>query len=133
MATNPGRRDFLARILPREAIRIVGEAAGVCEDLDPSIQDASETDGAPAEEQDGAGTDYFSSFESCYPLLSECGSMLAEEASRLHIPIEGKSRLEMARAIWAQMTGPPPSQSPSSRREPVQQSGQAKQALDVNS
>jgi hypothetical protein len=45
--------------------------------------------------------DYFGSFEKCYPLLSEAGEMLMEEAHRKGIEIEGKSRLEIAREIFS--------------------------------
>lgn len=45
--------------------------------------------------------DYFESFEKCYPLLSEAGEMLMEEALKQGIEVEGKSRLEIAREIFS--------------------------------
>jgi len=45
--------------------------------------------------------DYFDSFETCYPLLTEAGDMLIEEAVKRGIKVEGKSREEIARAIFS--------------------------------
>jgi len=43
---------------------------------------------------------YFDSFENCYPLLSEAGEMLIEEALKRGIIIEGKSRHEIAKELF---------------------------------
>lgn len=43
---------------------------------------------------------YFDSFESCYPLLSEAGEMLIEEALKRGISIKGKSKHEIAREFF---------------------------------
>ena len=43
---------------------------------------------------------YFDSFESCYPLLSEAGQLLVEEALKRGIEVEGKSKLEIAKEIF---------------------------------
>jgi hypothetical protein len=45
--------------------------------------------------------DYFESFETCYPLLNEAGEMLTEEARKMGINVEGKSRLEIAREVFS--------------------------------
>ena len=46
--------------------------------------------------------DYFGSFETCYPLLSEAPfSMFVDAAERLGIEVEGKSKLELAREVFA--------------------------------
>ncbi len=55
--------------------------------------------GIPAESS-AMAPDYFESFETCYPLLSEAGDLLMEEASRLGIDTRGKSRLEIAREVF---------------------------------
>lgn len=44
---------------------------------------------------------YFDSFEYCYPLLSEAGDMLMEEALKKGINIEGKSRHDIARELFS--------------------------------
>jgi len=43
---------------------------------------------------------YFDSFENCYPLLSEAGEMLIEEALKRGITIEGKRRHEIAKELF---------------------------------
>jgi len=45
--------------------------------------------------------DYFSCFETCYPIISEAGELLFEEANKLGISVEGKSREEVAREIFS--------------------------------
>lgn len=46
--------------------------------------------------------DYFDSFESCYPLLSEVSyEMMVQAAEQLDIPTEGKDKLALAREIYA--------------------------------
>jgi hypothetical protein len=44
---------------------------------------------------------YFDSFENCYPLVSEGGEMLIEEALNKGISIEGKSKHEIARELFS--------------------------------
>jgi hypothetical protein len=44
---------------------------------------------------------YFDSFENCYPLLSEAGEMLIEEALSKGINIEGKSKHDIARELFS--------------------------------
>jgi len=53
-------------------------------------------------ESPAAAPDYFATFETCYPLLSEAGELLLEEARRLGIDTDGKSRLEVAREVSKQ-------------------------------
>ncbi len=45
--------------------------------------------------------DYFESFGKCYPLLSEAGELLMEEAAKQGIQTEGKSKLEIAKEIFS--------------------------------
>ncbi|MBN2514601.1 MAG: hypothetical protein JXC33_01070 [Deltaproteobacteria bacterium] len=44
---------------------------------------------------------YFDSFENCYPLLSEAGEMLIDEALNKGINIEGKSKHDIARELFS--------------------------------
>ena len=44
--------------------------------------------------------DYCRSFESCYPLFSEPGKMLVEEAKKMGIEAEGESKLEIAEEVF---------------------------------
>jgi len=47
------------------------------------------------------GDHYFDSFENCYPLISEAGEMLIDEALNKGINIEGKSKHEIARELFS--------------------------------
>ena len=82
MAYDRSRRDFLAGDLLSVLRGLLGGA--------PLIPTES-----PA-----AAPDYFATFETCYPLLSEAGELLLEEARRLGIDTNGKSRLEVAREVF---------------------------------
>jgi hypothetical protein len=108
MATDIGRRGFLSRILPRQAARLIDEARGADEDINPSFIGVSEAADDIRDVVAEFNNAYFACFENCYPLIAECGAMLAEEAARLQIPVEGKSRMEIAKDIWARLEGPPP-------------------------
>ena len=44
---------------------------------------------------------YFTSFETCYPLIAEAGDMLFEEAARRGIEVEGRSAVDIARELFA--------------------------------
>ena len=44
--------------------------------------------------------DYFDSFESAYPLISESYSFLEDEAERLGIDIKGMTKLEIVKEIY---------------------------------
>jgi hypothetical protein len=79
------RRDFLTRGIFTETIRFLNEMV-------LSYKNEEEV-----REKD----DYFESFEKCYPLISEAGEMLMEEAIKHGIQTEGKSKLEIAREIFA--------------------------------
>jgi hypothetical protein len=79
------RRDFLTRGIFTQTMRFLNE-------MMLSYK---------REEELGEKEDYFDSFEKCYPLLSEAGEMLMEEALRQGIEVEGKSRLEIAREIFS--------------------------------
>jgi hypothetical protein len=84
------RREFLTRGIFTQTMRFLNEIV---------FSYKKEED---LEEKD----DYFDSFEKCYPLLSEAGEMLMEEAHRKGIEIEGKSRLEIAREIFSTQGNP---------------------------
>jgi len=55
----------------------------------------------PSPESSAVAPDYFESFETCYPLLSEAGELLMEEAARLGIDVKGKDRVEIAKEIFS--------------------------------
>ncbi len=45
--------------------------------------------------------DYFESFYSCYPILSECSyEQIVEAAKEKGIDVTDKSKLELAKEIW---------------------------------
>jgi hypothetical protein len=85
MAVHKSRRDFLTRDIFAETMRYLKEML------------------APYKKEDHLEEkeDYFESFEKCYPLLSEAGDLLFEEAIRLGISTRGKSKLEIAKEIFA--------------------------------
>jgi len=79
------RREFLTRAIFTQTMRFLNEIV---------LSYKKEEDLAKKD-------DYFDSFEKCYPLLSEAGEMLMEEAHKQGINVEGKSRLEIAREIFS--------------------------------
>ncbi len=83
MSFDKARRDFLTRGLLRGVKSIMGGSR------------------ESSEEPEGPSCDYFASFETCYPLLADAGSLLEEEAARLGIEIEGRSREDIAREIFS--------------------------------
>ena len=83
-----GRRDFLVRDVWRESVRFFSELLGLGEKETLFSHMGDHEEG------------YFDSFESCYPLLSEAGQLLVEEALKRGIEVEGKSKLEIAREIF---------------------------------
>ena len=85
MSIYKSRRDFLSREIFTQVVRFLNEMV-----LSYKRGD-----------EHGGEEDYFDSFEKCYPLLSEAGEMLMEEAQRQGIEVEGKSRLEIAREIFS--------------------------------
>ena len=85
MKTDKSRRDFLRKDLFNQAIRFFNEMA----------------DSYKSKESAEGKEDYFESFEKCYPLISEAGEMLIDEAIKYGIKTEGKSKLEIAREIFA--------------------------------
>jgi hypothetical protein len=80
MTMNRSRREFLKRDVFTEVFRLAKEVVN------------------SYEEEEG---DYFDSFEKCYPLISEAGEMLIDEAIKHGIKTEGKSKPEIARQIFA--------------------------------
>lgn len=58
-------------------------------------------DGARNDIRDESEYDYFNSFETCYPLLSESGELLMEEALKKGIDVRGKSKVDIAREIFS--------------------------------
>ncbi|HOD34919.1 MAG TPA: hypothetical protein PLR20_02675 [Syntrophales bacterium] len=84
MPVDKSRRSFFTRDLLGAGVKLFEELTG-------------------SNETEAPKRDYFESFESCYPLLSEAGEMLIEEAVRRGIRVEGRSREEIARDIFAQM------------------------------
>ena len=83
-----GRRDFLVRDVWRESVRFFTELFGLHKEETLLSHMGDHEEG------------YFDSFESCYPLLSEAGQLLVEEALKRGIKVEGKSKLEIAREIF---------------------------------
>jgi hypothetical protein len=85
MKMNKSRRHFLTKGLPAHAIRFLNKLA----------------DSYKSSESIEKKEDYFGSFENCYPLLSEAGGLLMEEAIKQGIETKGKSKLEIAKEIFS--------------------------------
>jgi len=85
MKMDKGRRDFLTKDFFTEAIRFFNEMADSCESRE-SVEEKE---------------DYFESFEKCYPLLSEAGGLLMDEAIKQGVETKGKSKLEIAKEIFS--------------------------------
>ena len=80
-----GRRKFLTNDIWDKAAKLLHELAGPYKDEMSSKKE----------------DDYFTSFESCYPLISESGELLMEEAIRQGIQTDGKDKVEIAREIFS--------------------------------
>jgi hypothetical protein len=85
MKMDKSRRHFLTKGLPAQTIRFLNELA----------------DSYKSSESIEKKEDYFDSFENCYPLLSEAGDLLMEEAVKQGIETKGKSKLEIAKEIFS--------------------------------
>ena len=81
MSFDSNRREFLAKDLLGGLVKLL------------------EGSGASGEEE--RSQDYFASFESCQPLLADAGEFLYEEAARLGIETEGRTREDIAREIFS--------------------------------
>jgi len=75
------RRSFFNDFFVKNAAKCVSEAHKAYEDTKNDL-------------------DYFNSFESAYPLISESYSFLEDEAIRLGIDIGGMTRLEVVKEIY---------------------------------
>ena len=85
MKIDKSRRDFLTKDLLAQTIRFFNEMADSYESRE-SVEEKE---------------DYFESFEKCYPLLSEAGGLLMDEAIKQGIETKGKSKLEIAKEIFS--------------------------------
>lgn len=85
MKIDKSRRDFLTKDLLAQVIRFFSELA----------------DSYKSKESIEKKENYFESFENCYPLLSEAGGLLMEEAIKQGIDTKGKSKLEIAKEIFS--------------------------------
>ena len=54
-------------------------------------------DGTRTDFREESEYNYFNSFETCYPLLSESGELLMEEALKRGIDVKEKSKMDIAR------------------------------------
>jgi hypothetical protein len=81
MSFDRSRRDFLGRDLLGGLVKIL--------------------DGSGPLSEEARLPDYFASFESCQPLLADAGEFLYEEAARLGIEIEGRTREDIAREVFS--------------------------------
>jgi len=82
------RRTFFNEYFVKNTIRFVTEVHKAYEDTKNDL-------------------DYFDSFESAYPLISESYSFLEDEVKRLGIDTTGKSKLEIVEEIYQKNKGQP--------------------------
>jgi hypothetical protein len=90
--TDLARRRFFKEYFVKNAIQVIAELHNAY------------TGAASAMEEPSAATkndmDYFESFESAYPLISESSYFLDEEVARLEIDTNGMSQLEIVKEIY---------------------------------
>ena len=75
------RRSFLKK-------QFLGRAVKLIEDVTTSFKEAA------------SDTDYFESYETCYPLVSEYSYFLEDEVKELGIETSGKSKKELVEAVY---------------------------------
>ena len=83
MACDKSRRTFLTKDLFRVITGLIADGS-----RNINIREGSECD-------------YFSSYETCYPLLSESGELLMKEALKKGIDVRGKSKMDIAREVFS--------------------------------
>jgi len=89
--TDLSRRRFFNDYF-KNTIRLVGELREAYAEVKTEIADAS------AETKNDL--DYFDSFESAYPLISESSYFLEDEVARLHIDTQGMTQLDIVKEIY---------------------------------
>ena len=75
------RRSFLKN-------QFLGRAVKLIEDVTTSFKEAA------------SDSDYFESYETCYPLVSEYSYFLEDEVKELGIDASGKSSQELVEAVY---------------------------------
>jgi hypothetical protein len=75
------RRSFLKN-------QFLGRAVKLIEDVTTSFKEAA------------SDSDYFDSYETCYPLISEYSYFLDDEVKELGIETSGKSKKELVEAVY---------------------------------
>ena len=78
---DPSRRNFFKK-------HCLGSAVKLISDVQKSFKEAA------------SDTDYFDSYETCYPLISEYSYFLEDEVKDLGIKTDGKSTLEIVEAVY---------------------------------
>ncbi len=66
----------------------LGKAAKLVDDVATSFKEGA------------SDTEYFDSYENCYPLISEYSYFLEDEVKDLGIKAEGKSELELVETVY---------------------------------
>ncbi|HVO65123.1 MAG TPA: hypothetical protein VMT12_01465 [Syntrophales bacterium] len=82
MACDKSRRTFLTKDLFRAVTGLIADGL-----RNNNVREISKYD-------------YFSSYETCYPLLSESGELLMDEARKKGIDIRGKNKMDIAREVF---------------------------------
>lgn len=75
------RRSFLRN-------QFLGKAVKLIDDVTTSFKEAA------------SDSDYFESYETCYPLVSEYSYFLEDEVKELGIDASGKSKEELVKAVY---------------------------------
>ncbi len=75
------RRHFFQKYCLRSAVKLIDE-------VNKSFKEGA------------ADTDYFDSYESCYPLISEYSYFLDDEVKSLGIETTGKSKLQIVESVY---------------------------------
>ncbi len=78
---DPSRRNFFRKYCLGNAVQLIS-------DVHTSFKEAE------------SDTDYFDSYETCYPLISEYSYFLDDEVEDLGIETEGKSKLDIVKMVY---------------------------------
>lgn len=90
--TDMGRRHLFGEYFVKNTIRFIDEVKKTCTDVKTEIEGAcSETKNE---------LDYFNSFESAYPLISESVYFMDDEIARLKIDTKDMTQLEIVKEIY---------------------------------
>jgi hypothetical protein len=82
------RRNFFRKYCLGNAAKFVSDVHTLVSHVHTSFKEAE------------SDTDYFDSYETCYPLISEYSYFLDDEVKDLGIETDGKSKLDIVKTVY---------------------------------